>query len=246
MSGSELTIITLLLMIGGATLWAISRQHGEAPATHAATAAELIEKARALDPNNTLMFELAGHLTQAIGSLQESIVDFRNASERDPLNVLMRRYLARMLNYAGQYQEAVQVLRNAIAANPGFPAIHCELGRALLGLGDRQRTLDAFEAEPSQTWHYIGVPLGYYAMKRTAEAQAAMAELVAQSKGSEFQMAEAYAYFGDTDQAFHWLERARAQHDPGLMTVRRDPLLKSLEHDPRYAMFLASIGLKPA
>ena len=209
-------------------------------------AAELIEKARALDPNNTLMFELAGHLTQATGSLHESIVNFRHASERDPLNVLMRRYLARMLNYAGQYQEAVQVLREAIATNPGFPAIHYELGRALLGLGDRQAALAAFEAEPSQTWRYIGVPLGYHAMKRTAAANAAMTELVAQSKGSEFQVAEAYAYFGDTDQAFHWLERAHTQHDPGLMIVRRDPLLKSLERDPRYAVFLASIGLTPA
>ena len=73
-----------------------------------------------------------------------------------------------------------------------------------------------------------------------------MTELVAQSKGSEFQVAEAYAYFGDTDQAFHWLERARTQHDPGLIIVRRDPLLKSLERDPRYAVFLASIGLTPA
>ncbi len=209
-------------------------------------AAELIEKARALDPNNTLMFELAGHLTQAIGSLQEAIVNFRRAAERDPLNLLMRRYLASTLYYAGENQEAAHVLHGIIEVDPSFPAVHYELGRVLLALGDRQAAVAAFESEPSQIWRYIGVPLGYHAMKRQAETSAALAELVANSAGSEFQVAEAYAYAGDTDQAFHWLERAHTQHDPGLMKVRRDPLLKSLELDPRYAAFLASIGLTPA
>lgn len=209
-------------------------------------AAGLIEKARALDPNNTLMFELAGHLTQAIGSLPEAIANFRHATEHDPLNLLIRRYLASMLYYAGENQEAAHVLHGIIEVDPSFPAVHYELGRVLLARGDRPAALAAFAAEPAQTWREIGMPLGLHAMKRAADASAALAELVANSTGSEFQVAEAYAYAGDSDQAFHWLERARTQHDPGLMKVRRDPLLKSLERDPRYAVFLASIGLTPA
>ncbi len=209
-------------------------------------AARLIEKARALDPNNTQMFELAGHLTQAIGSLPEAIANFRHATEHDPLNLLMRRYLASMLYYAGENQEAAHVLHGIIEVDPSFPAVHYELGRVLLARGDRQAALAAFAAEPAKTWREIGMPLGLHAMKRAADASAALAELVANSAGSEFQVAEAYAYAGDSDQAFHWLERARTQHDPGLMKVRRDPLLKSLERDPRYAVFLASIGLTPA
>ena len=209
-------------------------------------AAELIEKARALDPNNTLMFELAGHLSQATGSLPQAIANFRRATERDPLNLLMRRYLASMLYYAGETQEAAQVLHGIIAVDPSFPAVHYELGRVLLALGDPQAAQAAFESEPSQTWRDIGMPLGLHALKRTTEASAALAALVANSSGSEFQVAEAYAFMGNADQAFHWLERAHTLHDPGLMKIRRDPLLKSLEHDPRYAAFLASIGLAPA
>ncbi len=209
-------------------------------------AAGLIEKARALDPNNALMFELSGHLTQATGSLQDAIEDFRLGVEHDPLNMLLHRYLASMLYYAGEYREAEQVLRGVIEANPEFPAVHYELGRVLLTMGDGQGARAAFEAEPEPTWRQIGMPLAYHAVGRGADAQTALAALVANAAGSEFQVAEAYAIFGDADQAFHWLERARTQHDPGIMKVRRDPLLKSLERDPRYAPFLATLHLTPA
>jgi hypothetical protein len=36
----------------------------------------------------------------------------------------------------------------------------------------------------------------------------------------------------------HWLERAYAQKDAYLYSVRRDSLLKNLEGDPRYKAFL--------
>jgi len=207
-------------------------------------AARNLDQARTLDPNNVPMLHLSGHLSSATGTLEEAIGDFRRAIERDPLNPLLRRYLARMLYYAGQYDEAAQVLRGVIASDPEFPAAHYELGRVLLATGDRQAAMAAFAAEPSAAWRSFGMPLGFHALNRTAEAGKALAALVANSSGSEFQVAETYAYFGDIDQAFVWLGHARDQHDPGVIVVRRDPMLRPLERDPRYATYLASIGLK--
>ncbi len=48
-----------------------------------------------------------------------------------------------------------------------------------------------------------------------------------------FQIAEIYAYRGETDKAFEWLERAYKQRDGGLSQMKGDPLLRSLERDPR-------------
>src|SRR3990172_7014460 len=50
---------------------------------------------------------------------------------------------------------------------------------------------------------------------------------------SAFQIAEIYAYQGETDKAFEWLERAYKQRDGGLAEMKGDPLLRSLERDPR-------------
>ncbi len=60
---------------------------------------------------------------------------------------------------------------------------------------------------------------------------------------SAFQIAEVYGYRVDYDKAFEWLERAYAHRDGGLTLLKGDPLLKNLEHDPRYAAFLKKLHL---
>ena len=58
-----------------------------------------------------------------------------------------------------------------------------------------------------------------------------------------YQIADVYAYRGDKDRAFEWLERARRQHDAGLPTLRLDPSLNNLHDDPRWNTFLRTVGL---
>ena len=52
-----------------------------------------------------------------------------------------------------------------------------------------------------------------------------------------------YAFRGEPDRAFEWLERAYRQRDAGLMEIKADPLLKNLERDPRYGAFLKKMRL---
>jgi len=137
------------------------------------------------------------------------------------------------------------VLRGAIAENERFPALHYELGRTLLLKGDLKGALTAFEAETDPAWKSFGLPLGYFANQRLPEAQAALQALLAHSEGAEFQVAEAYGYFGDSEQAFEWLDRAVTQHDPGIIYLRRDALLARLEGDPRYPALLRRVGMPP-
>jgi hypothetical protein len=58
-----------------------------------------------------------------------------------------------------------------------------------------------------------------------------------------YQIAEVYAFRGETDRAFEWLELTREHKDSGLPSIKGDPLLKNLYHDPRYAAFLKKVGL---
>ena len=76
------------------------------------------------------------------------------------------------------------------------------------------------------------------------ESEAALNELIKNDgETAAYQIAEAYAYRGDKDRAFEWLERARRQRDPGLAGLRRDPLLENLRVDPRWNAFLHTMGL---
>ena len=99
------------------------------------------------------------------------------------------------------------------------------------------------EREPELEWRLQGLALAYHALGRKKESDAALAELIEKYHADwAFQIAEVYAFRGESDKAFEWLERAYAQRDGGLADLKGDPLLKSLERDPRYA-FLQKMRL---
>jgi hypothetical protein len=70
-----------------------------------------------------------------------------------------------------------------------------------------------------------------------------MAEKYAHSDA--YQVAEAYAWCGEPDLAFAWLDRARAQRDGGLPVLKVDPLFRSLRSDPRWRRQLEGVNLPP-
>ena len=206
-------------------------------------AAQLVQKARALDPDDSQMLAISAHLAEATGTLAESEALFRRAIDKDPLNLLPRRYLARILYYDDRLADAEALLRQSIQINPGYNALHYELARALLASGDPAGALAEAELETTPSWKSFAMPLVYHALNRTDDANKALAYLLSDSAGSEFQVAETYAYFGQPEEAFRWLELARTRHDPGLIYIRHDPLLRPLEHDSRYRAFLKKLNL---
>ena len=63
------------------------------------------------------------------------------------------------------------------------------------------------------------------------------------AKAAAYQIAEAYAWRGQSDEAFEWLDRAYTQRDGGLTVILVDPLLASLRVDQRYGAMLKKLGL---
>ena len=58
-----------------------------------------------------------------------------------------------------------------------------------------------------------------------------------------FAIAGVHAFRGEPDAAFDWLARAYRQKDLDLVFIRGDPLLDSLERDPRYEELLRKMNL---
>ncbi len=88
------------------------------------------------------------------------------------------------------------------------------------------------------------VTLVYFNKGRKAEADAALQALIKKyADNSAYQVAEAYAYRGEKDLAFQWLERAYRQRDGGLTEMKGDPLLANLYNDARYLLFLKKMKL---
>jgi tetratricopeptide (TPR) repeat protein len=207
-----------------------------------AASAAATDKALQLDPGNSEALFIRAIRTQATGTSADATAAMQMARDRDPLNQLTRRYAARILYYAGRLAEAEALLRQILAASPTFSGARYELGRVLLARGDVPAAIAEFEAESNPAWRVNGLPLGYHAAHRKADTDAALEELLRNSNGAEFQVAEVYAYFGDSDRAFDWLSRA-IKSDPGIIWLRNDPLCVSLTHDPRHQAILKRMNL---
>jgi len=120
------------------------------------------------------------------------------------------------------------------------------LGLIYLAQAHPQEALAEMEREPELLWRLQGLALAYHALGQERESDAALAEFIAKFQAeAAFQIAEVYAFRGEADRAFEWLERAYAQRDGGLTQIKGDPLLKNLERDPRYTAFLRTMRLPP-
>jgi tetratricopeptide (TPR) repeat protein len=134
----------------------------------------------------------------------------------------------------------------ALELNPEYPGARMQLGRVYLVRSKPEAALQEMEKEKEPVWRLQGRALAYHALGRKAEADAALAELLEKnSDDAAFQIAEVYAFRGEADRAFPWLERAYRQRDTGVSEMKGDPLLKNLEADPRYRVFLARMRLAP-
>jgi len=90
----------------------------------------------------------------------------------------------------------------------------------------------------------MGYAVVYHALGRHADSNRALAEYETKyASHSAMQIAEVHAYRGEVDEAFVWLERACAQHDPGITDLLDDPWLTSVKGDPRYVELLNRVRL---
>ena len=84
--------------------------------------------------------------------------------------------------------------------------------------------------------------MAQHALGRRAESEVTLTRLIdtCASDGA-LQIAEAFAYCGDADRAFEWLERAYLQRDSGLPQMQSWPL-RNLHGDRRWEPFLQKMG----
>jgi len=145
---------------------------------------------------------------------------------------------------AGDYESAKSTFEQLLELSPDYPWGHVNMGRVLL-LEDRPAAaLAHFEVAESRPWRDFGYVLALDALGRQVEADAAMAGLERDfGHWGAFLPAAAYAWRGQGDQAFTWLERSFERHEPGLMYMVRDPVLERPHDDPRWAVFLERMGL---
>ena len=140
--------------------------------------------------------------------------------------------------------EAQETLQKALELNPQATYVHLTLDKILIAEGKAQQALVEIVKEPSDWGRLTGETLAYHALGREQDSDVALASLIAKyGTDGVYQIAQVYAFRGQSGKSFAWLERAYKQRDPGLPELNSDPLFKNLRHDPRYTDLLNRMRL---
>jgi tetratricopeptide (TPR) repeat protein len=178
-------------------------------------------------------------MTRIFSGPDEGIELLRKATALDPLSSSAQRMLGLRCFLAGRLDEATAALRTSVDLNPKAGLVHCFLCATSLAQGRAAEALDLAEHEALPDFRLLGIALAQHTLGRKDESDAAMAQLI-ERHGNEaaYQIAEAYAWRGEVERVFEWLERAYTQRDPGLSMTSSDPFFRPVHGDPRWLPFL--------
>ena len=208
------------------------------------TANTHLTKAAALEPSSAEIFRIRSNLSLLLGNLDQAIKLCEQSVALDPLRSNSYLGLGYLLYKTGRYDEAQAALQKALDLNPQLAFAHAYLGRILIAEGRPQQALAEVEKEPNDGEKLTDQALVYHALGREQDSHAVLVELIAKHDSDwAYQIAEVYAFRGESDKAFEWLERAYKQRDPGLTQIKNDPLLKILRHDQRFTELLKKLHL---
>ena len=203
-----------------------------------------LSKATSLEPGSPAVLNMHSHLSALVGNLVEAVKLGEQAVALDPLDTISRLQLGYRLYVAGRYDESQVELQKALDLNPQAAFVHFVLCKVLIAEAKPLQALAEIEKEPSEWGKLTGEVLAYHALGRAQDSNAALAKLIAKhDTDSAYQIAEVYAFRGESAKSFAWLQRAYNQRDAGLPEIKTDPLLKTLRHDSRYTEFLQKMHL---
>jgi tetratricopeptide (TPR) repeat protein len=202
--------------------------------------------ARALElrPGDRSSLIAASVLADSLGRKDDAVAFARRAAESDPLSFIAHGNLALRCLNSGLFDEADAALERAFKLNPRAGLLPTVLGTLRLEESRAEEALEAFRKEEIEALQLAGIAMAEHALGRGAESDAMMKLLIERCAGNgALQIAEAFAYCGNADRAFEWLDRAYEQRDSGLPQMQSWPLLRNLHGDPRWTPFLEKMGL---
>ena len=142
-----------------------------------------------------------------------------------------------------QFAAAHDAVGRALQIDPGHPQALGSLGDLELLEGNATGALTTYRQIADEPG-LAGVAMVEHALGHTRQAQKALDELIAKhGQDSPYDIASVYAWRGERDKAFEWLERAYQRRDSGLPDLKLDPFLASVHSDPRFAAMLRKMKL---
>jgi TolB-like protein len=201
-----------------------------------------LRRAKELSPANPTANDLLARVIVYLGRFDEAERQGRQAVDLDPLSYAAQNNLARILWYEGKVDEADTVARKAAELQPAAASSRRWQVLVAVRRGDTNTALREAQSEPDESYRRFELAIAQQARGDGPSADAALADLISNNQGLDYQVAQVYAVRGETEKAFEWLRIAFDNHDTGMLALLVEPLLHHLSDDPRYKALIAKMN----
>jgi TolB-like protein len=205
-----------------------------------------IDKALAIYPAHWFALADRADLLSVYGRLTKAIAAWRQVVDVDPRNAFGWLNLGYALTAARQYVAAREAYGRALEVTPNGEYALDSIADLDLLEGNAQAALDGYRRPRTSGDPFVSasVAMAQHSLGHARESQAALDDAIRTlGAGAPYVVAAAYAWRGENDPAFEWLERAYRQHDVRVRGLKVDPMLEKIRADPRYKALLRKMNL---
>jgi TolB-like protein len=203
-----------------------------------------LDKALVLSPGDASTLHRSGILLAVLGKLPEAIAREEQALALDPLSAEICMRLAFFLANNQQLAQARALYDKALVIAPNSNRALFNLGELELLENHPERALALFRKISLPGFSLAGQANAEYSLGHYDASERALKQFIAKyGTDSAYFVARMYAWRGEKDQAFEWLERAYELRDVGLPWVKFDYSFRTLRDDPRFRALLRTMNL---
>lgn len=209
-----------------------------------AGAEETLARALRVAPRDTRVLGAAAYLANCFGRSDEALDYLERGLAEDPDNLVTTFNIAEVLHRAGRLNEAAEHYRRVLELNPKDPGTHTRLAIILLQQGEPDAAWRELELESEPHQQEYGRLLAMPALGRADEVSERLQRFIERNQSwAAYYIANIYAWHGDRDNAFLWLNHAYEQRASSITQVLLEPTLGGLHDDPRWGELLKKLEL---
>ena len=195
-----------------------------------------------LNPNSaTTHYFFAFVLLVPEKRLDQALEEFQTALSLDPLSTIVNVNYAATLIAAHRYPESLAQFQKALELDPNFNPAHFKLSTLYAVMGRFTEANSEYQkALPTPgTWSTDAKGFGRLFAAGLLDRRSRV------GYEPESFIAIGFAFAGDREQMFQWLEKGVENEDDQLGCVLRYPMFDGIRSDPRYADIMRRVGLSP-
>lgn len=201
-----------------------------------------LERVLEVAPDNQRARERLATLPSSDGGSTNFVSYYEERVANDLTEVRSIYVLGQAYLISRRFDEAEAAFRKAISLSPASAGSHFYLGAVLLLGENYDEALAQMDLEVRDGYAKTGRALVFQATGETGRGAGELAELIEIGYRWTYQIAAVYAFRGDADNAFLWLDRAIDRRDTSLNLIMGDPFMDNIRDDPRFLEVLKRIG----